>query len=299
MKKTLLIVSTVTLFIAACSSAPDSSKDDLINVSVSVLPQKYFVERIGGNLVTVNVMVGPGDSPHTYEPKAGQMKALSRADIYFAIGVEFENAWMDRIASANSNMVIVDLREQLELLPLTDIHRVEGNARNEEEPDHTQEETDPHVWTSPEMVADISREIADQLVKVDPDNEAVYEENLNLFLLDIQDLQKGIQNTLSKAENRKFLVFHPAWSYFAREFDLIQIPIEIGGTEPSPAELIELIDEAKAENIKVLFAQPEFSTQTAQYIANEINGEVVLVSPLAENWLENLREISAKIESAL
>jgi len=299
MKKTFLFVSIIVIFITACSSTPVKGEEDLINVSVSVLPQKYFVERIGGSLVKVNVMVGPGDSPHTYEPKAGQMKALSRADVYFAIGVEFEKAWMDKIASANEEMNIVNLSDGLEKLPLADNFHVENDPPNKDGTDHSQEKMDPHVWTSPEMVANISRKITEQLVKIDPENEAVFEENFNIFLLEIQNLQKDIHKTLSKSENRKFFVFHPAWSYFAQEFGLIQIPIEIGGTEPSPAELGEIIDQAKKENIKIIFAQPEFSTQTAQFIAKEIKGEVILVSPLAENWLENLREISIKIESAL
>lgn len=296
MKKSTSSLILFLLFISACTPALSTAPNGLVNISVSILPQKYFVERVGGDLVNVNVMVSPGDSPHTYEPKANQMKALTDTDIYFAIGVEFEKAWMDRISSANANMEIVDLSETLDKIAMAVHHHEE--ERDESEVEQESDALDPHVWTSPEMVIQMSQHIYEHLVAVDPDNQEIYFENLNHFISDIKTLQDDIQNMLVEMDSPKFMVFHPAWGYFAREFGLEQLPIEFGGMEPNPSELINLIDKAKQENIKVVFAQPEFSTQSAQYIATEIGGEVILVSPLAENWLENMREVAGKFKSA-
>lgn len=258
-------------------------------VTVSILPEKYFVERIGGDLVSVNVMVGPGDSPHTYEPKPEQMAALSRSAVYFRIGVEFENAWLDRIASANPDMKIVDLSAGIEKLPML-AHEDEGSGEGE---------LDPHVWTSPRLVIPMAEQIYAQLAGLDPANEKFYRSNLDSFRKEIDALDKEIQSSLSGLQNRRFMVFHPAWAYFARDYNLKEIPIEIGGTEPSASELAKLIDTAKAENIRVIFAQPEFSTRIAKYIAQEIDGEVILISPLAENWLDNLRQVAQTFKKSL
>jgi len=297
----------VTVLISACSQpAPATSQNhERFTVSVSILPQKYFVERIGGEWVNVNVMVGPGDSPHSYEPKATQMTALSDSAVYFSIGVEFEHAWMDRIASANPQMQIVDLTQGFDLIEGVEHHH-EEDAGHEEDADHAEtddqdveaddhadeDELDPHIWTSPANGARMAQMIADTLIALDPDHADDYRANLDAFLSDITQLQSDITTAFEDLDTRKFMVFHPAWGYLAREFDLEQIPIEVAGSEPSAAELAALITEAKQEGITVIFAQPEFSTRSADYIASEIGGKVVLVSPLAEDWLENLRTVA-------
>jgi zinc transport system substrate-binding protein len=266
-----------------------------MNVTVSILPEKFFVERIGGEHVMVNVMVGPGDSPHTYEPKPEQMAALSRSAIYFAIGVEFEGAWLDKFISANPKMMIVDISDNVEKIPLEDLHDEDESEGDEQSSD----ELDPHIWTSPELAKTIARRIADELSKNDAQNAEDYQTNLNELLAQIDQLQTDINDDLRDINNRKFLVFHPAWGYFAQEFNLEEIAIEVGGTEPSASELSAIIDTALRENIRVVFAQPEFSTQIANYIASEINGEVILISPLAENWLENMRTVVQTLKENL
>ena len=295
---TLLLASAL---LAACSTSPSgsasaASSSDQINVTVSVLPEKYFVERIGGDYVNVNVMVGPGDSPHTYEPKSEQMTALSQASAYFSIGVDFENAWMDRIASANADMQIVDISANLEKQPMAAHHHEGETAAADSE---NEGELDPHVWTSPENVKVMSQSIYETLAAIDPAHKDDFKANLESFTADIDQLESDINANLAGITSKKFIVFHPAWGYFARDFGLEQIPIEIGGSEPSAQELAGIIDEAKAENVKVIFGAPEFSTKTAEYIANEVNGQVILIDPLAEDWLENLRNVSATFGEVL
>ena len=270
-----VLLSSVIL-LAGCGRSARPEPAGRLNVTVSIVPQEYFVERIGGEHVVVNVMASPGESPATYEPKPEQLRALSRAAVYFSIGVPFEGAWLDKIASANENMLVVDTAQGIERVG-----------------------ADPHIWLSPSLVKIQARTIHDALVELDPTHAADYTANLDRFLADIDDLDADIRATLEGLESRKFMVFHPAWGYLARDYDLEQIPIEVGGQEPSAAELAALVTQAQEEGIRVIFAQPEFSARDAETIANEIGGEVLLISPLAADWLDNLRQVANTFAEAL
>jgi zinc transport system substrate-binding protein len=268
----------------ACTQKASPAGDGTLNVVVSIVPQEYFVERIGGEYVSVSVMVEPGNSPATYEPKPEQMRALSDAAAYLSIGVPFENAWLDKIAAANKEMVMVDTIASIERMPMG------GQAGGA---------PDPHVWLSPELVKVQSQAIYEALAQLDPAHEAEYKTNLDAFVADIDQLEADIKATLSGLNSNKFMVFHPAWGYFAHGFGLEQIPIEVGGQEPSAQELAHLIEEAKEEGIQIVFAQPEFSTEDAETIAQEIGGEVLLISPLAPDWLANMRTVAQTFANAL
>lgn len=258
--------------------------DEGLGVFVSILPQKYFVERIGGENVAVEVIVEPGASPATYEPKPEQLRALSDAAAYFSIGVPFENAWLERIAESNPDMVVVDTIAGIErmAMPAHDHDEGEGHeheegeehdadtADHEDEHEHEAGAPDPHVWLSPELVKVQAQTIHDALVQLDPDREDEYSANLDAFVADIDQLEADIRATLSNLESSRFLVFHPAWGYFAQDFGLTQIPVEVGGQEPSAQELANVIAAAQEAGIRVVFAQPEFSTQDAETIAREI-----------------------------
>ena len=275
-----------------------SGDEGKLTVMVSIMPQKYFVERIGGEHVTVDVMVEPGASPHTYEPKPEQMRALSEAAAYFSIGVDFETVWLDKIAAANEEMRMVDTIRGIELRPMAaHLH----DAHDEESEDEVTAEgaLDPHVWISPALVKSQAEVIYEALVALDPAHQAEYEANLAAFVADIEALERDIRATLEGVENRKFMVFHPSWGYFANDFGLEQIPVEIGGQEPSARELTQVIATAREEQIKVIFAQPEFSTADAETIAREIDGEVLLISPLAYDWLENMRQVAETFAEVL
>lgn len=264
-----------------------------INITVSIQPQKYFVEKIGGKNVRVNVMIPPGIDLHSYEPKPQQLQALNDAEAYITVGVAFENAWMDRIKSANQQMLIVDSGKGIKRIPMVE-HGHEEAGHN-----HAEETLDPHIWLSPKLVKIQAQNIYDGLVKLDPSRQPEYQVNLNNFIAEIDQLDQKIQQNLASIKDRKFMVFHPAWGYFAQDYNLEQEPIEVGGQEPSAAELAELISEAKQENIKVIFAQPELSTRSAETIAQEIGGEVVLISDLDADWSTNLLKASETISKTL
>ncbi len=265
------------VWLVSCGGEPSAAPADggkRLRVVVSILPQRYFVERIGDGYVDVSVMVLPGESPATYEPKPDQLRALSEAAVYFSIGVPFERAWMDKIAAANPAMRIVDTSR--------------GIARMGEETGNP----DPHIWLSPRLVKVQARTICDALVELDPAHEAAYRANLAAFLADVDALDADIRAALEGVTQQKFMVFHPSWGYFARDYGLEQIAIEVGGQEPSAAELSALVAQARAEGIRVIFAQPEFSTRAAETIAREIGGEVLLISPLAPDWLDNMHHVA-------
>jgi zinc transport system substrate-binding protein len=265
----ILIILGLTGCGGAATPAP-AEPVGVLNIVVSIVPQQYFVERIGGERVNVTVMVPPGFSPATYEPKPEQLQTLSKADAYVRMRVPFEEAWMERIVSANQDMLIIDQAEGIERIG----------------------DKDPHIWLSPPLVKVQAQTIYAGLVELDPDHEAEYAANLETFLADLDELDTDIQETLSHLESRKFLVFHPAWAYFARDYGLEMIPVQIEGSDPSAAEMADLIQTAQENNIRVVFAQPEFSTESAEAVAQEIGGQVLLISPLAPDWLDNLRRVA-------
>ncbi len=261
-----------------------------INAIVSILPEQTFVKAIGGDKVDVSLMVQPGNSPHTYEPKPSQMIEVAKADLYFSIDVEFEHVWLPKFQNLNTKMKVVDLADNI-----TKMHMVQAHGKQHHD-DHGHEGEDPHIWTSPVNVKIIAENIYHALIAVDAANTNYYQENLNTFFLKIEKTDAQIKQILSPLkEHRRFMVFHPSWGYFAKAYDLEQVAVEVEGKEPKPKELIHLMKEAKEEKVKAIFTQPEFSDTVAKIIAKELQIPVVKVSPLAPNWSENLIYISNTI----
>jgi len=275
----LSLLLLVAILASSCAprSQPVETEEAKINVVVSILPQAYFVRRVGGDRVEVTVIVPPGASPATYEPSASQMRSLAQADLYIRIRVPFEEAWMGKIAAANPDMLIIDSSEGIE--------RIGGK--------------DPHIWLSPRLVKLQVQAIYKGLVEVDPENKALYAQNRDQFIADLEALDVEIAEVLAQVRGKKFMVFHPVWSYFARDYGLQQIAIEVEGKEPSAAELAALIETAKTEGIKAIFVQPQFSSKTAETIARQIGAQVVYVDPLAEDWMDNMRLVAETFAQAL
>lgn len=263
-----------------------------INVVVSILPVQTFAKSIGGDKVNVSLMVEPGNSPHTYEPKPSQMKDISRSDIYFAIGVEFEDVWLPKFKDLNPKMNLIDLSNNVQKIQMQKRKCDHGDHHAE----HAHKGEDPHIWTAPSNVKIIAQNIYHALQKSDPENRDYYKKNLDLFLATIDETNRQIMHILTDLTDRKkFMVFHPSWGYFAKAYNLEQIAVEVEGKEPKPKELIALMREAKKEKVNAIFTQPEFSDTTAKIIAKELHIPVVKVSPLAPNWSENLINIAKVI----
>jgi zinc transport system substrate-binding protein len=273
---------------------------------VSILPQKFFVQQIGGDKFIVEVMVPPGASPHTYEPKPSQMQKLAGARAYFTIGVALEDAWLDRIATINPDMQIVRTEAGIERLAMIEDHghdhHDEAGAEDGQQGHgeaHQQGGLDPHIWLSPALVKQQALIIRDSLVMLDPDNRELYQENHRRFSQRIDELDGRLRRILKDKKGMKFMVFHPSWGYFAQSYGLQQLPVEIEGKSPKPAYLQNLIELARQHQITVIFAQPQFSRKSAEVIAREIGAEVVLIDPLGENWFDNMTSVADKLSRAV
>ena len=271
---------------------PDKGWTEPIPVFVSILPQKYFVERIGGEQVKVEVMVNPGESPATFNPNPKKMSLLSQAKLYFSIGVPFETIWIDRIQSIHSNLQFVPLHDEA--------HDKSGTDQGHGHPSrHSHGSSDPHIWTSPAKVKLMAKKIKETLVRAEPQKEKYFEANLRAFHNDLDALDRDIREILVRSDNHRFLVFHPAWSYFAEDYGLEQISIEDGGKEPGARTLQKIIEKGKKLGIKVIFVQKQFSLSIAGKIAKMIGATVREMDPLAEDYLANMRRTATAISGAL
>ena len=266
-------------------------------VFVSIAPQKYFVQQIGKERVDVQVMVQPGASPATYEPKPRQMAAISKTPIYFAMGVPFEKNWLKKIAAGNLNMRVVHTDHGIQKFPMPRHHLEVEHQRDK---DHqSRGEMDPHIWLSPPLVMTQARTIRDALREIDPAHRTAYDTNYKAFVSALVALDAELRNTFADQQGLQFMVLHPSWGYFAHTYGLKQVPVEIEGKDPKPAQLKELIEHAKKNQIRIIFIQPQFSSKSAKLVAKEIGGQMVVADPLAQNWSDNLREVAKKLKAAL
>ena len=285
------------LFIAAFTIL-NASKQVL---TVSISPQKYFVQKIVKDKFDINVMVKPGASPHTYEPKSSQMKSLSNSKIYFYTGVSFENAWLDKFKLSAKNTIFVDTAVGIEKLAM-EAHSHEGEEhnehKNEAKHDHENEALDPHIWLDPILVKIQAKNIYDAIVKIDSQNSDFYKTNYEEFLKELDLINNELETILKPYENRAFMVFHPSWGYFAKRYNLEQISVEVEGKEPKPNELVELIKDAKIHDIKIVFVSPQFSQKTAKTISSSINAKVVSIDALDENWASSILSTAKEIANS-
>ena len=289
MKRLSLLLILVIITLSACISAPATPQANRPVVMVSISPQAYFVQKIAGDLVEVQAMVGTGDDPHTYEPTTEQMRNLASAQLYFSIGVEFEAAWLPRFTAANPDLKIVDSAEGVTRIPVSSI----PNGEEKGEPD-------PHIWLSPSRVKQISANMAAALAELDPANAAVYEQNLVTWLQEIDQVDADIRAALSGITRRVFLSVHPSWGYFAEAYGLQMLAVEREGQEPGPEDLAKIIEQARAHQITYVFSQKGVNQKLAQSIADQLGGaQIVELDPLAHNWSENMRYVAAQLAAAL
>lgn len=261
-----------------------------MHVFVSIVPQKYFVLKIGAPYVSASVMVRPGAEPATYEPSPSQMAALAGARAYFAIGVPFESAWLPRIAAANPGMKIIHTEQGIEKKPINR-KKPAANIKGDL--------LDPHIWLSPPLVMLQSRTITAALAGLDPAHASQYFANYRAFIDEITATDAAISKRLAALPRPTvFLVFHPCWGYFADAYGLEQMSIEAGGKSPKPSALGHLIKFAKKKKISTILVQPEFSQRAAKIIANAIQGKTIIADPLAYDWEKNLIEVSRAIFEA-
>jgi zinc transport system substrate-binding protein len=291
MKKTF---QTGVLLAALLFAMASSGFAAPMEVYVSIPPQKWLTDQLGGEKVVTHVLVDKGQDPHTFEPTPRQISALSRSRLYFTIGLEFEKQITGKLGGAVAGLTMVDTTGSLEKIAMTGGHDPHG-----EHGDHHQEATDPHVWLSPPNLIRMADDMAAAMISADPGNAEYYRQNLQRTSAALGELHKELAADLASFKGAAFYVFHPSFGYFAREYQLEQEAVEIAGKSPSPRQLSALITRARAEGVRIIFVQPQFDVKSAATVAQAIDGVVEPLDPLAEDVAGNLRTISAKIKTAL
>ena len=288
----------IFLFIVMFSFLNASTQE----LTVNILPQKYFVEKIVKDKFTINVMVKPGASPHNFEPKPSQMKSLVASKVYFLIGDATEKNWIEKFKQNAKNTLFVDTTIGVEKIEMAKHEHEEvaqhDHKKDEKDEEHDHSGLDPHIWLDPVLVKIQAKNIYEAMIKIDSANSDFYKTNYEEFLKELETLDSNIKTILAPHKDKAFMVFHPSWGYFAKRYELEQISIEIEGKEPKPNELVELIEESKKHDIKIVFVSPQFSQKSAQAISKNIGANVVAIDPLSDNWNENLQKVSNEIANS-
>jgi len=276
-----VIVGAPALF--AANRGQVSLEAQKIRVGVTINPYVEFVRKVGGDRVDVVVLVPPGADPHTFDLTPSAIKAVSDARIYFKVGagLEFEVNWLGKLAELNPDMLIIDTSADIELIGS------EGHF-------------DPHVWLSPKNAIKIVNSIFKGLAQIDPEGTALYKENQEAYIKELERLDTEVKEILSDLKTRVFVVHHSAWAYFARDYNLTQIALEEGGKEPTVEELIKIIEAVKAEGIKAIFAEPQFDIKQLEAITKELGVEIILVDPVYfEEYVTHIKNFALSLKEAL
>ena len=278
-KVAILILLLVVPLLCGCVSQ-DEVPSGKIRVAATIAPLGEFVEIVGGDKVVITVIVPPGAEPHTFEPTPSQMREVAKADLYVMNGAGLE-FWMNKVLEVNKKMAIVDSSKGVALLQ-------ESGG-----------EMDPHIWISLRNAGLQVNNICSGLVQVDPTNKDYYTKNRDNYLQKLQSLDEELSRSFISTKSKIFIVHHPAWAYFARDYGLEEVPLMENEKEPGPKYLGEVVDLAKKNNIITIFVEPEYNPKAAEVIAREMNASIISLDPLAKNYLENMARAGREIAKSL
>lgn len=274
---------SVQLF-TACSSHNPQANDRLV-IAVSIIPQETFVKEVAGDLIDIVTIIPPGKSPANYAPTPKELEALSQASIYFSTGVMTEqSSILPKLKDINSNIRIIDLADEVK--------------KYYPEREFSPGQRDPHIWLSPKRAAVMVEIIALELSDIDTKNNDIYKKNANAYIQKLNKLDKELESSFEKLENKTFIIYHPSLGYFADDYGLNMVSIQSEGKDASPDDLRKIIDIATIEHVKAVFYQAEIDSRQSKVIADEISGTALQISPLAPDYIDNLKKISDEIISS-
>lgn len=284
-----LILIALAFILSYCSQGQKSNNiDDNAIFTVTIDPQRYFLEHIVAGNFTVNTLVPPGTSPETYEPAPSLMVDMSKSKLYFMVGdLGFEKAWSKRLAQNNKNIEIVDCSQGIDLIEGAEHTHTDDHGHS-----HTHAGLDPHTWSSPDAAIGISKNMLNKVIEFDPENEEIYLSNYKKLISIINNTDSIISDLLADIPTRSFIIFHPSLGYFSHQYNLHQYSIEFEGKNPSPAQMRLLIDTALKENINTVFIQRGFDEKNAEVVAKEIGADIFEIDPLSYNWNTELIKIA-------
>ena len=293
MQKVLVmrIVSFFIFFLLLLLGCNEASEEGRI-ISVTIEPQRYFAEQIGGDKFTIHTVVAAGQSPETYDPSPRQMAKIGKSEAYLQIGhIGFEQAWMNNIRENNKGLQVFDLSKGFKLIETEEEcdHDHEGHEGHAH---HHHGGVDPHIWSCIEGARHVAAKTMEAFCELDPENRDFYFANFEKVMARIDSTDKAVLDLISPLSDRTFIIYHPALTYFAKEFNLTQLCIEMDGKEPSPALLKQLVRTAVENKAKVVFIQEEFDKKNAELIAKETGCRLVTINPLSYNWNEEMIRIA-------
>ena len=288
--KRFLYLIILCVILAGCKGTPQKQADSgktsgtekpAVTVTVTISPYKYFVDQIAKGKVDVNVMVSNGNNPETYEPYAQQMMELSKSALYLKVGsIGFEQTWMKKLQDNAPDMKVIDTS-----VGIKPAKTPGGNI-------------DPHVWMSCSNARIIASNILKALCELEPKNKAFFEKNYQSLLSIIDKRDSTIKESFKKDPDmvRKFVIYHPILTYFARDYQLEQLAIEEEGREPSASQLKSLIEKARKEKIKFCLIQAEFANRNTTTFINESHTKPMNINPLQGDWNWAMQEAAAAVQ---
>ena len=281
------ILLTLTLLVVGCNSVVNNKS----TVSVTIEPQRYFVEQIVGDVFKVNTIVPAGTSPETYDPTPSQMVSLGKSRLYFKVGyLGFENAWGKTLAENNTDVKVVNTSNEISLIEGESLDNIIGAYVHHE--GHSHHGIDPHVWSSPKSALIMAENMLNALVMADVENQKLYRDNFKVLRAEIIETDQKIASLLESAPVKSFIIYHPALAYFARDYNLTQYSVEFEGKSPSPQQLKQMIDFATEQGIRTIFVQKGFDMKNAESLAKEVGASIHSIDPLSYNWSEELIKIA-------
>ena len=292
MTRCLILLSCVIATVANASP---------ISLFVSILPQAYLLERVGGSHVSVSVLIPPGQGPHTFEPTPKQLSEMAGARIYFTVGLPFETRLIEKLATVSPNLKTVDCSAGIPRRTMGELERDEHQSPAAASPDAYADARaaigtlDPHLWMSPLNAKIMAGHMAETLRECAPEYGAEFDANLKELLRDLDAIHQRVTNILAPYKGNSFYVYHPAFGYFADAYGLKQISVEIEGKEPTAKDLAKLIERALKEQVRVIFVQRQYSSKAAETIATAIHGKVIPIDPLPHEYLTALQDMAEKL----
>lgn len=300
MKKTSILLISLMLLVACRPTGDRAKVEQKPVITVTIEPLRYFTEAIAGDRFQVVSMVPKGSSPETYDPVPRQLVEMAESKAYFRIGhIGFEKIWMERLTDNAPHLQIFDMSEGVDLIIDTEKGRhTDGeehptNFQEAEEHVHVHGGVEPHIWSSTTNAQVIAGNILNALSTIDKEHSNEYMERYLKLYRQIAVTDSLICEKLSQpGADRTFIIYHPALSYFARDYGLRQIAIEDNGKEPSPTHLKGLIDLCRQLQVHVIFVQPEFDRRNAELIAEQTGTSVVGINPLSYDWQTEMMNVA-------
>lgn len=285
--KALILTLIISSLLFACQH--HEVADSKPEVTVTIMPQKFIAGKIAGDLFTIHVMIPPDANPHHFDPSPRQIMNLANSELYLQIGyIDFELTWINKLESEYPSIRFVDTSEGVDLMD-------DENS----ECGHLHGNIDPHIWSSPRNVKIIAANTAEAFIRSDPENENIYRENLKVFLKELDTLDSYIGEKLENLTARSFLIYHPALTYFARDYNLQQIAVENEGKESSVGHFRSVVNLARERDIKTIFVQQQFNSDEARTLEKEINGRIIIIDPLAYDWSGQIAFIADQMAESL